>query len=255
MSSTTESATRAAHNRWHVNKNIQRASCVHCQAAAIAAGKPLAPSPEETTSIRRAEKRLAISTKLVEFDATASSLAARQRTLQEAATIFDMDVAQFEEEIQNAFGITWEELASRKSIVLFDEIESAIWREARGGDIRFISLLISLGKLPGWNEAQPPQQPMRQLSAGSHEILPQEDLRTLSLEELQRKRLLLETKRLKDVIDRPTTSERLSTLQTPTLEVQDVTELPEGWTKAPDGTVIAVGAEETYACAQKERRG
>jgi hypothetical protein len=182
-------------------------------------------------------------------------MAARNRSLLEAAVIFDMTPEQFQREIQDAFGITWEELASRKSIALFDEIEAAIWREARGGDIRFISLLISLGKLPGWNEAQPSQQPMRQIPGNTHEILPQEDLRTLSLEELQKKRLLLETKRLKDVIDRPTTLERLSTLQTPTLEVQDVTELPEGWTRALDGTVIAVGAEETYACAQKERRG
>jgi hypothetical protein len=253
MSSTTESATRAAHNRWHVAKNIQKANCPLCQAAAIAAGKPLAPSPDTTTSVRRAEKRLEISTKLVEFDAAATSMAARNRSLREAAVIFEMTTEQFQREIQDAFGITWEELASRKSIALFDEIEAAIWREARGGDIRFISLLISLGKLPGWNEVQPPQQPMRQLSVGSHEILPQEDLRTLSLEELQKKRLLLETKRLKDVIDRPSTQERLAAIQSETLEVQDVVELPEGWTKAPDGTTIAVGAEDSYQFVKDQR--
>jgi hypothetical protein len=256
MANSSEGAKRAAHLRYHVKPGILKADCALCRLVAEASGNQLPTVPDPPTTLAGTKKRLEITGKLAHFDATAvTNMAARQRTLLEAAVIFDMIPERFEEEIREAFGITWEQLSSRASIALFDEVESAIWREARGGDIRFISLLVSLGKLPGWNEAKPPQAPLRQLPPGIHEILPKEDLRNLSLEELKKRRLLLEKKALEAVIDRPTTLERLSTLRTPTLEVQDVTELPEGWTKAADGTVIAVGAEETYACAQKERRG
>jgi hypothetical protein len=252
MACTSEATKRGLHRRWHVNKNILKADCQYCQLASQAAGNTLPFVPDPPTTVEKAKKRLEITSKLVEFDgARAASMASRNRKLQEAAAIFDMSPEQYEAEIQNAFGISWEQLSSRASIALFDEIESAIWREARGGDIRFISLLVTLGKLPGWAEAPIPEAPMRRLPSGVHEILPAEDYRTLSTAELEKKRLLLNKKALEAVIDRPSTAERLSSLQTPTLEITDTVEVPEGWIRMPNGATVAVGCEEPYELRRK----
>jgi hypothetical protein len=256
MANSSEGAKRAAHLRYHVKPGILKADCALCRLVAEASGNPLPTVPNPPRSVEKTKQRLEITGKLAQFDAAAvTNMAARQRTLSEAAIIFSMTAEQFEEEIRDAFGITWEQLSSRASIALFDEIEQAIWREARGGDIRFISLLISLNKLPGWNEVPTPQTPMRQLPPGIHEIVPQEDLRTLSLEELKKKRFLLEKKALENVIDAPSTAKRLEANQSPTLEITDATELPSGWIRAQDGTPIVEGCEDSYEIAQKEQRG
>jgi len=241
MSSTPDSSLKAAHNRWHTKKGILRPHCPLCQVAYKEAGVPLPMIPDKANSARQHRKRLTIAQKLVGsgFDIErARGMAARERTLNEAALIFGISPAELEAEIKQAYGLTWEQLTSRASIALFDEAEEAIWRNAIEGDVRFILLLISLNKLPGWREARP--IPMRSILEGGV-YSTSGDLRGLSTEQLEHMRKDLNKKALEAVIDRPTTGERLEQSKSLTMAIEDVHDAPAGWIETVDGTFVAVG--------------
>ena len=248
MASTSESTRRGLHTRYHVSKNILKASCEFCQLASQAAGNAVMPAtPDPPRNAKQAEVQLKIASKLTEDDSyKIRGLAARNRTLAEAATIFGLSAEDFAKEFELGFkGVTWEQFAERAATVQLDEIEASIYRAARDGDFRFVQLLIITGRLPNWHPGEP--IPMRRLASGSFEMIPKEDLRNVPTDELEQRR-----RKLSAVIDRPSTADRLSTLQTPTLEVQDTTEIPEGWVRMPNGALVTVGCELPYELRRKE---
>jgi hypothetical protein len=259
MANSSEGARRAAHLRYHAKPGILKADCVLCQLVAQASGNPFPTVPDPPKSVETVRRRLEIAGKLVEFDVNRlRGMAARQRTLAEVSLIFGMSEAELEAEIQQAWGLSWDQLASRAPIALFDEAEAALWRLAIDGDARFMALLISLGRLPGWDTAHVQPIPAlqatgRHLPSGSHEPLPPIDLRNMSTADLNKWRQENKRKALESVIDAPSTAQRLEANQSPTLEITDATELPSGWIRAQDGRPIVEGCEDSYEIAQKER--
>src|SRR6267143_2064166 len=106
MASTPESARRASHLRYHVNKGVLNPKCALCQGAAAVAGLviPTAPVISQPT----------FPPPLPDFDKErAESMASRQRTLEEAAMIFNLPVETFRKEIRQGFGAEWEQIVER----------------------------------------------------------------------------------------------------------------------------------------------
>jgi hypothetical protein len=203
--------------------------------------------------LRQAEKRLEITSRLVEEDARGklTGVSARGRTIEQAAVIFGMTEEEFVKEFETGFkGVTWEQFAERAAIVQLDEVERAIWAGAKSGDVRFVQLLIITGRLPSWvpGSELPAFSSPRSVS-GSQQVSVAEDLSRMSNEDLERKR-----KALQQVIDRPSLEEKLLAEPRSTLEMQDTTEIPEGWVKAADGQLVAKGCEGLHVVVQEEKR-
>jgi hypothetical protein len=248
MANSREGAQRAAHNRYHAKPGILKADCAFCILASQAAGNPIMPAtPDRPKSLKQAEAQLQITSRLSEDDnLKIKGLASRNRTLAEAATIFGMAVEDFKKEFELGFkGITWEQFAERAAVVQLDEVEAAIYRAAKDGDFRFVQLLIITGRLPNWVPGDP--IPMRRLASGAYEIQPSDHLSNVPTSELEARR-----QKLTAVIDRSTTLQKLASIQSATLEVQDVTEPPPGWVKMPNGDLVTVGCEESYELRQQE---
>jgi hypothetical protein len=252
MACTSEATKRGLHNRYHVRKGILKADCPLCQLAAQAAGTPMPAVPDPPSSLRQAEKRLEITSRLAEEDAKGklTGVSARGRTIEQAAIIFGMTTEEFAKEFEIGFkGITWAQFAERAAVVQLDEVERAIWTGAKSGDVRFVQLLILTGRLQGWVPGTELSQFPTSMKTvrGIHEVTPPSDLSTMSIEELQLKR-----KQLEAVIDRPTTAERIQALQSPTLTLEDTKEAPEGWVRVAADKFVAKGCEESNKLSMQE---
>jgi hypothetical protein len=244
MASTSESTRRGLHNRYHVRKGILKADCALCQLASQAAGNTIMPAtPPKPTTAMQAEVRLEISSKLTSEDAAMKvrGVAARKRTIEEAAMVFGMTTEEFAEEFRKGYPITWEQYSERAAVIQLDEVEAAIYRAAKDGDIRFVQLLLITGRLTGWVAGD--EIPMRRLPGAAYEIGTTEaiDLRAMTIEELESKR-----KKLLSVIDRPSVADRINGLQIPTLKIEDTTDVPSGWARASDGKIVVEDSLDAY---------
>jgi hypothetical protein len=218
------------HLRWHVKRGIWNERCEHCRkenpacTENAAKSKALLPSPPGE-SLKRAKTQVLVAKALVQMDERQiKSAAERQRSIGECAMLFGMTEEVFREEVQKAFGMTWEELTERAPLALLNEIEQMIWQRVRFGDPRFIALVIKLRKLPGWIE---PLNTIPVLQADLESTRPTfqetDALQKLTNDEIQGLLREMKMRELRRVIDRPKAFSQLGPISD-TLSVEKASE-------------------------------